>query len=53
MNEIVLNQYLISDDLIRGIYYGVISCNELVKLDITSKSLHIVNTDPSYLPGSH
>ena len=53
MNEIDVNQYLILDKFIQRIYRGVISSNELYKIDKSVRSLYIVNTDPNYLPGSH
>ena len=53
MNEIDINQYLILDQFVKQIYRGVISSNELFKIDKSVKSLYIVNTDPNYLPGSH
>ena len=53
MNEIDINRYLLSDYHINQLYKGVISSNELFLIEINTQSIHIVNTDPNYLPGTH
>lgn len=53
MNEIDVNQYILLDDCAKHIYKGILSSDELANIERPYKSLHIVNTDPSYLSGSH
>lgn len=53
MNEVDINYCLLLDDVNKNIYNGVLSRDEIKYIDKSKESLHVVNSDPSYLPGTH
>ena len=48
-----LQEFMLKDPWIRRYYGGVISSDEIPKVKVPNKTVHIVNTDPSYKKGQH